>query len=86
METDAVTTASNYIESTHAISVERAAEALLDALTRQHRTDQQVFLSALKLTILKYASQPCDLRNDAAVFWAKQVAALPNSDLRFPYY
>jgi hypothetical protein len=60
-------------------------DEFVTALTHSHRTLQQGFLGVVKLALLKYSSNNCDLRNQAAMEWAKQVASLENSDLRFPF-
>lgn len=66
-------------------SIAVQAEQLFEALIHQHRTTQQQFVGVLKLAINLYASSTYDERNRAAVEWAREVAQLPNSDLRFPY-
>lgn len=62
------------------------ADAIVEALRRSHRTLQQSFMGAVRLAITDYAKagHDFDLRNAEAVKWAGQVAALPNSDIRFP--
>ena len=66
-------------------NVNEAAEQIVNAITQEHRTHQQMFMGALKLAVYKYASVHHDLRNEAAVEWSEQVKTLPNSDLLFPY-
>lgn len=65
----------------------KLADAITDALKGSHRTLQQSFWSAIKLAIHQYAQQEyaTDGRNQAAREWTKEVAALENGDLRFPY-
>ncbi len=64
------------------------SDAIIHALTHDHRTIQQSFWSAMKLAIVKYGELPAgnyvDGRNEAAHHWCKAVAAMPDSDLRFP--
>ncbi len=64
------------------------ADAIVEALTHNHRTLQQSFLGAFKLALTKYAAlnsgMYTDPRNQCAYEWAQEVAKLPNSDLRFP--
>jgi hypothetical protein len=67
-------------------SLKGQAEEIVEILIHQHRTTQQQFLGVLKLAINLYAQQATyDARNEASVEWAREVAKLPNSDLRFPY-
>jgi hypothetical protein len=67
---------------------EDLAEAFMMALTTSHRTLQQSFLGAVRLALHKYGNQDpnmcVDLRNEDAHTWAKEVAKMPNGDLRFP--
>jgi hypothetical protein len=64
------------------------AEAMVMALTTSHRTLQQKFLGGVRLALHKYGNldpNMCtDLRNESAHKWAKEVAKMPNGDLRFP--
>jgi hypothetical protein len=68
---------------------EKAAAAIVECITRVHRTHQQAFLGALKLALIEYSKLDkgiyVDGRNSAAHDWTKQVADLKDSDLRFPY-
>jgi hypothetical protein len=68
------------------LSPEAMGTAIADVLSTAHRTLQQQFVGGMKVAIHKYAATSTDLRNEAAVKWAKEVAALPNSDLRFPMH
>lgn len=62
------------------MGVERPFSDILSGkLAREHRTIQQAFLRTIQMTITRYlACEPgTDLRNEAAVEWAKAVAAIP---------
>jgi hypothetical protein len=73
------------IEEVNGGSSRELADAIVGALQRSHRTLQQEFMGAVKLAIAGYATADHDLRNEAAVGWAKRVAAMENADLRFPH-
>ena len=63
------------------------ADVINEALHRQHRTLQQKFWSAILLAQIDYASHDHDLRNEAAVNWAKAVKELArekNTDMGLP--
>lgn len=76
------------IEEVNAGKPEDLADAIVAALTQNHRTLQQAFLGAVKLAITKYGQldqgMHTDLRNESAHAWAAEVAKIPNSDIRFP--
>jgi len=60
---------------------ENIRQAFQIALSQEHRTIQQSFMGALKLTIEDYATlrfdQHCyDARNELAVLWAHEVQSL----------
>lgn len=72
------------LDAANGTNPKRLADEIVANLTSEHRTIQQSFLSAVKLALYQYANAQHDGRNEAAVQWAKQVADLPNGDLRFP--
>ena len=64
------------------------AAVIHETVSRDHRTLQQSFWSTMLLAQIKYADNQSDLRNDAAVNWAKkikEVAVRLAFDLGFPY-
>src|SRR5215469_12145233 len=72
------------IDCTNGGNAKVLAAEMVKALQTEHRTLQQAFLGVIKLTLHEYAKASFDLRNQAAVEWAKAVDALDNSDVRFP--
>jgi hypothetical protein len=51
----------------------KIAMAIYDRVSREHRTLQQAFWSAMLLAQIEYATDPFDLRNEAAVKLANRV-------------
>jgi hypothetical protein len=76
------------IEEVNGGRPEDLAQAIVMALTTSHRTLQQSFLGAVRIALHKYGNldpnMNTDLRNEDAHTWAKEVAKMPNGDLRFP--
>lgn len=61
---------------------ENLGEMIYAVLLANHRTLQQSFIGGLKHAIEQYSKIPhycVDLRNESAMTWAKQVAALCDS-------
>jgi len=54
---------------------ERITELLFNSITRKHRTLQATFIRVISAFLRKYGEQEnFDLRNEAAVTWAKKVS------------
>ena len=64
------------------IDQERIARDFVKNLTHKHRTSQQLTIKLFSNIISEYSNTRSDLRNRAAVNWAKQVSELDNN---FPY-
>ena len=64
------------------IDQERIARDFVKNLTQKHRTSQQLTIKLFSNIISEYSNTRSDLRNRAAVNWAKQVSELDNN---FPY-
>lgn len=58
------------------------ADVLVDHLRREHRTLQETFWRVIQMVAHKYKDFPSDLRNQAAVEFAKKIDAL---DCSLPY-
>lgn len=52
------------------------ADALLSRLQREHRTLQATFWRVIQMVARKYKDFPSDLRNEAAVEFARKIDAL----------
>src|ERR1017187_6999222 len=66
----------------------KIAMAIYDRVSREHRTLQQAFWSAMLLAQIEYATDPFDLRNEAAVKLAnrvKETARANNFDMGLAY-
>lgn len=64
------------------------AKIIWDNVSRDHRTLQQGFWSAMLLAQIQYADNPSDLRNEAAVKLAQKVKELAkenNFDYGLPF-
>src|ERR1035441_8564240 len=69
-------------------SRKQVTQAIVKTVTREHRTLQQAFWSALLLAQIEYANASYDPRNEAAVELAervKEMAEKHNFDMGLPY-
>ncbi len=55
---------------------EDVAEMIANVLSGSHRTLQQSFMRSLNIAMQDYANTGTDLRNEAAVDYAKKIVAL----------
>ena len=67
---------------------QQVIDSIYDTVSREHRTLQQAFWSAMLKVQIKYADNAYDLRNEYAVNLAnavKQVAVEHNFDMGLPH-
>lgn len=57
----------------------RIVDTATNALRHQHRSLQQGVIGVLKCIIEEYADSQYDIRNENAVYWARDVRALTDS-------